>query len=263
MVRSENFNNLIAMIVGADKGGVILFMRSQGIDMNVNAEPQDVVKVLYPALTSDVFRANFTAWAEDRYNPKANAMGMEKMASGGFDPMATQGSGQEFDAMSSQQGANLNEDGFANASGEFDPMSSQSGGFSSMESQYANLFGGGDATPFDPTAPVGTTGTKVGNTIRDLGGIGGILDKGIDFWKQKETSDAQRDTINAGIKAKELDLKIALEEGRISSEQYAQQLELARLNKNAPQSTVIFWVIGGVVLLGALGTAIYFATRKK
>ena len=59
MVRSENFNNLMSMIVGADKGGVILFMRSQGIDMNVNAEPQDVVKVLYPALTSDVFRANF------------------------------------------------------------------------------------------------------------------------------------------------------------------------------------------------------------
>jgi len=78
MVRSENFNNLMSMIVGADKGGVILFMRSQGIDMNVNAEPQDVIKVLYPALTSDVFRANFIAWAEDRYNPKANAMGMEK-----------------------------------------------------------------------------------------------------------------------------------------------------------------------------------------
>jgi len=177
--------------------------------------------------------------------------------------MATQGSGQEFDAMSSQQGANLNEDGFANASGEFDPMSSQSGGFSAMESQYANLFGGGDAKPYDPTAPVGTTGTGAGNFLRGLGGIGGIVDKGISFWQQKETSDAQRDTINAEIKAKESDLKIALEEGRLTQEAYAQQLELARLNKNAPQSTVIFWVIGGVVLLGALGTAIYFATRKK
>lgn len=263
MVRSENFNNLMSMIVGADKGGVILFMRSQGIDMNVNAEPQDVVKVLYPALTSDVFRANFIAWAEDRYNPKANAMGMEKMASGGFDPMATQGSGQEFDAMSSQQGANLNEDGFANASGEFDPMSSQSGGFSTMESQYANLFGGGDATPYDPTAPVGTTGTKFGNALRDFGGLGNIITQGVGIWSESEKSKQQRDTINAGIKAKELDLQIALEQGRITSEQYAQQLELARLNKNAPQSTVVFWVIGGVVLLGALGTAIYFATRKK
>jgi len=263
MVRSENFNNLIAMIVGSDKNGVILFMRSQGININIDSDAMDVVKVLYPALTSDVFRANFSAWADDRFNPKANAMGMEKMASG-FDPMATQGSGQEFDAMSSQQGANLKEDGFANASGEFDAMDSQSGGFSPMETQYANIGGlFNNDNPYDPNAPVGTTGTKGGNILRDLGGIGGILDKGIDFWKQKETSDATRDTINAGIKAKELDLKIALEQGRISSEQYAQQLELARLNKNAPQSTVVFWVIGGVVLLGALGTAIYFGTRKK
>lgn len=268
MVRSDNFGDVIAMVVATDKQGVVSFMRSEGINVSVSEDVQKITKTLLMSLVkSEVFKTNFIRWAESRYQSQSNYSG-ESYASG-FDPMATQGSGQEFDAMSSQQGVNLKEDGFANASGEFDTMSTQSGGFSPTETQFANSDGeggwlsnlfGGNADPYDATT--GTGGTALGNTLRDVN-WGDLIGKGVGIWQTSEQTKVQRDTINAGIKAKELDLKIALEQGRITSEQYAQQLELAKLNKNAPKSTVIFWVIGGVVLLGALGTTIYFATRKK
>ena len=69
--------------------------------------------------------------------------------------------------------------------------------------------------------------------------------------------------INSQIKAKELELQALVEQGKLSTKQMEQQLALLKAQKNAPQSSVILWVVGGVVLLGALGTAIYFATRKK
>jgi len=263
MVRSENFSDVIAMIVATDKQGVVAFLRSQGVNVSQSADVTDVVKTLYVALTSSTLRANFIDWADSRYKSEAN-MTTESYANGGFDPMATQGSGQEFDALSSQMGANLLEDGFANMSGEFDAMNSQSGGFSSMESQYANLGGGKDKsyTPYDSTKPVGTTGSGFGNFLRGID-FSSLINSGVSIWQQKEQSDAQQDTINAGIKAKEIELQTLLEQGKINQQQFQAQLELARLNKNAPQSSVILWVVGGVVLLGALGTAIYFATRKK
>ena len=140
MVTSEKFTGLISVIVGTDLEGVITFLRSEGVNVSLSAKPTEVTSILvYSLANSEVLKQSFVSWADSRYQNQSNYSG-ESYASG-FDPMATQGSGQEFDAMSSQQGANLKEDGFANASGEFNPMDTQSGGFSPMETQHANFFG--------------------------------------------------------------------------------------------------------------------------
>ncbi len=172
MVRSEKFTGLISVIVGTDLEGVIAFLRSEGVNVSLSAKPMQVTSILiYSLANSEVLKQSFISWAESRYKNYSNYGGStvstfsvngvrytraeweaykkarakakknkQKKFSGenyasGFDPMATQGSGQEFDAMSSQQGANLKEDGFANASGEFNPMDTQSGGFSTMQTQ--------------------------------------------------------------------------------------------------------------------------------
>lgn len=294
MVRSDNFTDVIAMVVATDKQGVVSFMRSEGINVSPSEDVKTITKTLLMSLVkSEVFKTNFIRWAESRYQNYSNYGGggtfsvngvrytqaeweafkkaraeadkkkKQKEFSGesnasGFDPMATQGSGQEFDAMSSQQGANLKDGGFANASGEFDTMSTQSGDFSPMDSQYANFFN--NDNPYD--AETGTGGTKVGNTLRKVNWED-LIKNGVGIWQQTEQTKIQRDTLNAGIKAQQLELETALANGEITRQSYEAQLELARLDKNAPQSTVYLWVIGGVVLLGALGTTIYFATRKK
>ena len=66
-----------------------------------------------------------------------------------------------------------------------------------------------------------------------------------------------------GLEAERLRLEQMLLSKEINQQQFDAQYQQAKLQSEAPQSTVILWVIGGVVLLGALGTTIYFATRKK
>lgn len=263
MVRSDNFADIIAMVVATDKQGVVSFMRTEGINISPSDDVKVITKTLLMSLVkSEVFKTNFIRWADSRYQSQSNYSG-ESYASGGFDPMATQGSGQEFDAMSSQQGVNLKEDGFANASGEFNPMNTQSGGFSTTETQFANVGGlFNNDNPYDASAPVGTTGTGLGNTLREVN-WNDLITNGVGIWQTDQKGKQQQKIIDAQVKAKQLELDALLAQGKLTQEQYAQQLELAKLNKNAPQSTVYLWIIGGVVLLGALGTTIYFATRKK
>jgi hypothetical protein len=263
MVRSERFTGLISVIVGTDLEGVIAFLRSEGVNVSLSAKPTQVTSILvYSLANSEVLKESFIRWAESRYQNNSNMNG-QSYASGGFDPMATQGSGQEFDAMSSQQGANLKEDGFANASGEFNPMDTQSGGFSTMESQHANFLGSKDGeryTPYDPN--VAGSGSAVGNFLRG-DSFSKLIDTGLGFWKSDTEFKQQRDLANAGLEAERLRLEQLKEQGKLTQQQFDAQYQLAKQQAEAPKSTVIFWVIGGIVLLGALGTTIYFATRKK
>lgn len=213
-------------------------------------------------------------------------MGHEANAGGQFDPMNTQSGG--FSPISTQMGTNLKEDDFANmgheanASGEFDPMNTQSGGFTPISTQFgtnlkeddfANMGHEANAggysnfadlfkadTPYDPS--IEGSGSKIGNLIRGIN-IGDTISNGIDIWKTSETSKQQQKVIDGQIKAKELELQALAEQGKITQQQLQAQLELARLQKNAPQSTVVLYVIGGIVLLAGIGTAVYFATRKK
>ena len=262
MVRSDNFTDVIAMVVATDKQGVVSFMRSEGINVSPSEDVQKITKTLLMSLVkSEVFKTNFIKWAESRYQNESNYSG-ESNASG-FDPMATQGSGQEFDAMSSQQGANLKEDGFANASGEFNPMDTQSGGFSTMESQHANFLGSKDGeryTPYDPN--VEGSGSAVGNFLRG-GSFEKIINTGLGFWQNDTEFKQKQKLANAGLEAERIRLEQLKEQGKLTQQQFDAQYQLAKQQAEAPKSTVIFWVIGGVVLLGALGTTIYFATRKK
>jgi len=250
-------------MVATDKQGVVSFLRGQGVSVSPSDDVTQVVKVLYMALTSDKLRNDFVQWAESRYQNKSNFTGSYKGANGNFDPMATQGSGQEFDPLSSQMGTNLLEDNFANASGEFNPMATQSGGFSPMETQFANV----TSTDLTKGSTIGSTmGSKTNiNKSGFFSGvnIGDLLNSGISIWTTSEQGKQQRDLINSQIKAKELELQALVEQGKLSTKQMEQQLALLKAQKNAPKSNVILYVIGGVVLLGALGTAIYFATRKK
>ena len=341
-VRSENFNNLIAMVVADDKQGVIGFLRSQGVTVSSGADVKDVVEALYVGFRSSKFANAFSSWADNKYSSNANAGGgsmasagsgfdpmdtqsggfspMETQfanaghmpmanASGGefdpmdtqsggftpistqqgtnlkedrfanaghmpvanaggdFDPMSTQGGG-EFDPMSTQSGTDLMADNFANAGGEFDPMDTQSGGFSPISTQDgSNLKGERFANakgykPFDPTAKVGTTGSGFGNFLRGQD-WGGLISSGVGIWQGKEASDQQKDLLNAQQKAGELELQKLLAQNQLSQTQYEHQLAILREQNKAPQGNVILYVIGGVVLLAGIGTAIYFATRKK
>ena len=279
-VRSDNFHDILAMITASDKKGVVAFMRSQGINVNANSDVRVVYKSLHTALvSSEKFKNNFVNWASSRYQSQNNA-------SGEFDPLATQSGG--FTPMSTQFGTNLKEDEFvnmgheANASGEFDPMNTQSGGFTPISTQFgtnlkeddfANMGHEANAggysnfadlfkadTPYDPS--IEGSGSKIGNLIRGIN-IGDTISNGIDIWKTSETSKQQQKVIDGQIKAKELELQALAEQGKITQQQLQAQLELARLQKNAPQSTVVLYVIGGIVLLAGIGTAVYFATRKK
>ena len=279
-VRSDNFHDILAMITASDKKGVVAFMRSQGINVNANSDVRVVYKSLHTALvSSEKFKNNFVNWASSRYQSQNNA-------SGEFDPLATQSGG--FTPMSTQFGTNLKEDDFANmgheanASGEFDPMNTQSGGFTPISTQFgtnlkeddfANMGHEANAggysnfadlfkadTPYDPS--IEGSGSKIGNLIRGIN-IGDTISNGIDIWKTSETSKQQQKVIDGQIKAKELELQALAEQGKITQQQLQAQLELARLQKNAPQSTVVLYVIGGIVLLAGIGTAVYFATRKK
>lgn len=268
-VRSDNFSKLIAMIVVEDKSGVVSFLRSQGINASESASNSAIIQAIGRGMQSDKFIQAFSQWAKSRYEPQSNFN--YKGASGGFDPMDTQNGGS-FDAMSSQQGTNLMEDNFANASG-FDPMDSQSGGFTPISTQggeYANLFGGDKKsyTPYDPNKA--GTGSKFGNTLRGfgstidkLGGVDGILNKYLEIRSQDKASSDTRALANAEVEAKRLELETAVKLGEIKKEEYAIQLALLDKQGQGGGGNTVLYIVLGVVLLGAIGTTIYFATRKK
>tara|TARA_B110000977_G_scaffold11974_1_gene15384 strand:- start:800 stop:1564 length:765 start_codon:yes stop_codon:yes gene_type:complete len=254
MVRSENFSALIGEMVGRDRESVISFMRSQGINIGFGSSNNQVIESLFSAFKSAKFRDAFVSWARGMAEGgSSNIGGSDSYASGNFDPMATQSGG--FSPIDTQNGANLKGDRFSNASGNFDPMETQSGGFSPIDTQNgANLKG------------ERFSNSDGGSKFWDGFGaddIGGIFTSGLNFWGQKETADAQSDIANAKLQAERVRLEQMKLSGEISEKELQARLDLARIDANAPQSSVILWVVGGVVLVGALGTAIYFATRKK
>ena len=111
-------------------------------------------------------------------------------------------------------------------------------------------------------AETGTGGSTVGNFLRG-DSFKKIIDTGLGFWQNDTEFKQQQKLANAGLEAERLRLEQLKEQGKLTQQQFDAQYQLAKQQSEAPQSTVIFWVIGGVVLLGALGTTIYFATRKK
>tara|TARA_R110002153_G_scaffold6325_3_gene28929 strand:+ start:484 stop:1185 length:702 start_codon:yes stop_codon:yes gene_type:complete len=233
MVRSENFSALIGEMVGRDRKSVISFMRSQGINIGFGASNNQVIEALFSAFKSAKFRDAFVSWARGMAKGgSSNIGGSDSYASGNFDPMATQSGG--FSPIDTQNGANLKGDRFSSA----------------------------DATPTPTTTTTATSGSGFWGGF-GADDIGGLLTTGLNFWGQKETADAQSDIAQTKLKAEEVRLKQMQLSGEISKQELQARLDLARIDANAPQSSVILWVVGGVVLVGALGTAIYFATRKK
>tara|TARA_Y100000114_G_C11762524_1_gene330712 strand:+ start:414 stop:1574 length:1161 start_codon:yes stop_codon:yes gene_type:complete len=192
-------------------------------------------------------------------------------AGGQFDPMATQSGG--FSPISTQEGTNLLDDNFANAGhmppanagGQFDPMATQSGGFSPISTQEGtNLLDDNFAnfTKFDPNAPAGTTGSKFGNFLRGID-FSGLISDGISLYQSDRELDRQNKLIDAQNIASQNELEILREQGRINTQQYEQQLAILREQGKQGGGNTVLYVIAGVVLLAGIGTAIYFATRKK
>lgn len=238
MVRSENFNKVVAMIVVDDKQGVINFLRSQGIMIPKTANNKRVISSLYASFNSKKFAEKFAEWADKKYKAKEkNFSGSYKKASGDFDPMNAQSGGADvnFTGVNSfEQGSVFNE-------------------------TIPNIGGGSVGTP--TTNP--QSGTTAGNIIRDLGGIGGILNTGIGIWQSQEQRDQQQDALDAQLEAERLKLEQLKEQGKINQQQLEAQLKQAEKSiMSGGSSNTVLYVVGGVVLLGALGTAIYFATKK-
>tara|TARA_R110002110_G_scaffold15321_3_gene69085 strand:- start:233 stop:1252 length:1020 start_codon:yes stop_codon:yes gene_type:complete len=194
--------------------------------------------------------------------------------SGSFTTMSAQGMGKEFDAMSSQQGADLKSGGFSNASGTFSTMDTQSGGFTPMNTQNgADLKGEGFS---NMTLPEGTTdyindaveynqGQSGGGFFDgfDIGDALGILNTGIGAYSQSDTNKTNRDIANAQLENTRLQLEAMREKGEIDKAEFDRRMALANSTASGGGSKMALYIVGGVVLVGALGTAIYFATRKK
>ncbi len=232
MVRSENFGDLIAMIVADDKQGVVQFLRSQGIAVSQTADVTDVVRTLFLSFKSDKFREKFTQWADNKYSKNSNFAGA-----------------------------------YAKVSGDFDPMDSQSGGaelnFSTQPQAPADLGLQINQTVSQVNATSGKQTTGAGDALRSIGGIGGIVDKGWQIFIGDREAKQQQKILDAQITAKKLDLEEKRQAGLLTQAQLDRELALLRAQGEAPQSQTLLYVIGGVVLLAGIGTAIYFATRKK
>jgi hypothetical protein len=194
--------------------------------------------------------------------------------SGSFTTMSAQGMGKEFDAMSSQQGADLKSGGFSNASGTFSTMDTQSGGFTPMNTQNgSDLKGEGFS---NMTLPDGTIdnidqaveynqGQSGGGFLDgfDIGDALGIVNTGIGVWSQSDTNKTNRDIANAQLENTRLQLEAMREKGEIDKAEFDRRMALANSTASGGGSKMALYIVGGVVLVGALGTAIYFATRKK
>ena len=194
--------------------------------------------------------------------------------SGSFTTMSAQGMGKEFDAMSSQQGADLKSGGFSNASGTFSTMDTQSGGFTPMDTQNgSDLKGEGFS---NMTLPDGTIdnidqaveynqGQSGGGFFDgfDVGDALGILNTGIGVYSQSDTNKTNRDIANAQLENTRLQLEAMREKGEIDKAEFDRRMALANSTASGGGSKMALYIVGGVVLVGALGTAIYFATRKK
>ena len=194
--------------------------------------------------------------------------------SGSFTTMSAQGMGKEFDAMSSQQGADLKSGGFSNASGTFSTMDTQSGGFTPMNTQNgSDLKGEGFS---NMTLPDGTIdnidqaveynqGQSGGGFFDgfDVGDALGILNTGIGVYSQSDTNKTNRDIANAQLENTRLQLEAMREKGEIDKAEFDRRMALANSTASGGGSKMALYIVGGVVLVGALGTAIYFATRKK
>tara|TARA_B110000483_G_scaffold122040_1_gene147196 strand:- start:1851 stop:2513 length:663 start_codon:yes stop_codon:yes gene_type:complete len=194
--------------------------------------------------------------------------------SGSFTTMSAQGMGKEFDAMSSQQGADLKSGGFSNASGTFSTMDTQSGGFTPMDTQNgSDLKGEGFS---NMTLPDGTIdnidqaveynqGQSGGGFFDgfDVGDALGILNTGIGVYSQSDTNKTNRQIANAQLENTRLQLEAMREKGEIDKAEFDRRMALANSTASGGGSKMALYIVGGVVLVGALGTAIYFATRKK
>ena len=211
----------------------------------------------------------------------ADLKGGFSRVSGTFTPMSAQGMGKEFDAMSSQQGADLKSGGFSNADGNFSTMDTQSGGFTPMDTQngsdlksggFSNTdgdggFGGYTGDEFNDVTTSPSTGGDGGGGFFDgfdIGAALGILNTGLGVYSQSDTNKTNRQIEASKLENTRLLIEAQRQKGEIDAAEYKRQMAL--LNAQASGgggSKTTLYVVGGVVLVGALGTAIYFATRKK
>jgi len=228
-VRSDNFSKLIAMIVVEDKSGVVSFLRSQGINASESASNSAIIQAIGRGMQSDKFVQAFSQWAKSRYEPQSN---FNYKGASGFDPMETQSGG--FTTISTQGGSEAN---FSNVSGQ--------------DSWWKRTFGKKEG------------GSTFGNALDNLGGVDGIVNKYLEIRKQDQASSDARALANAEVEAKRLELETALKLGELKKEEYAIQLALLDKQGQGGGGNTVLYIVLGVVLLGAIGTTIYFATRKK
>ena len=198
-------------------------------------------------------------------------MGHMEASADGFNPMSTQGGSGEFDPLSSQFGTNLNDSDFANAGG-FEVMNAQSGGFTPMatqsganlkEERFVNQTGDDATKPNFLQRLFGRKegGTAVGNFLRSEN-FTSIFDKGFGLYTTNQENKQAQAERNAEIELKKLELQALVEAKEITQLQANQRLRDFSGGQGGGSNTVLYIVLG-VVLLGAIGTTIYFATRKK
>jgi hypothetical protein len=204
----------------------------------------------------------------------ADLKGGFSSVNGSFTTMSAQGMGKEFDAMSSQQGADLKSGGFSNASGSFSTMDTQSGGFTPMDTQNgSDLKGEGFS---NMTVPEGAT-DYINDAVEynqsqsgggffdgfDVGDALGILNTGLGVYSQSDTNKTNRQIEASKLENTRLQLEALREKGEIDKAEFNRRMALANSTASGGGSKMALYIVGGVVLVGALGTAIYFATRKK
>jgi hypothetical protein len=97
----------------------------------------------------------------------------------------------------------------------------------------------------------------------DIGDALGIVNTGIGVYSQSDTNKTNRQIANAQLENTRLQLEAMREKGEIDKAEFDRRMALANSTASGGGSKMALYIVGGVVLVGALGTAIYFATRKK
>lgn len=106
--------------------------------------------------------------------------------------------------------------------------------------------------------------TVAGDFLRSLD-YSALLNTGLGFLSQSQANKAQEETQQAILDAKRLELKLLEKKGQLSAEEHKRMLELQNATGGSTSNTnpIVMYSILGVVLVGALGTMVYFLTKKK
>lgn len=228
MDKRVEFSEAIAQIVTNDKMGLVGFLKSEGVKVSENVDDKILIEAIMKGFKSDMFVDSFKTWLEKRYQSGGSANFSN--ASGGFDPNQATSSEFESDSFAGFSGALISQDDL-----DYGKSMQKNTMIDSGQSGFGKFMSGID--------------------------FSSLINTGVGIWQTERESDQTKALTNAQIRAEELKLEALKEQGKLNTQDFERQLAL--LQKGGGKDNTMLYVIGGVVVLGALITTVVLVTRKK